>query len=317
MAPQTTRTNNTSDNKQRTVVIEPNDGTPPFVRCNSSLPFVNPTTPNEKTAKEINQELNLNLGLPIDPNNSKLRKFIRFLNNLFISWWEEYLFAAWDRIPLSVKKKVTFVAWGWYLFLHKRILGRSTAIHPHVSDEYHAMTSLMYWGRLFPVTIQRMRFSLAQLTVWTKTPILSRIERIQEEYIVGTNTHVPIEQKEHCTVHGIYIHTRTGDTQPTERVIFWLYGGAFLSGDVDGNRGPGTVYFVCLFVCVCVSLGFSLDILCSQCWFVPHFFFGFWTQRKMSDAPVPWTSFCPHTVCCPNVPLMTCCGMLLSHIVGW
>jgi hypothetical protein len=291
MAPQTT--SKTATDKQETVVIEPNDGTPPFVRCNSSLPFVNPTAPNDKTAKEINQELNLNLGLPIDPNNSKLRTLIRFLNNLLISWWEDYMFAAWDRIPLQVKKKLTFFAWGWYFSLHKRLLGRSTAIHPDASEEYHAITSLMYWGRLFPVTIKRMRFSLAQLTVWTKTPILSRIERIQEEFVV--EKHVPIQQKEHCSVHGIYIHTHG---TPTERVIFWLYGGAFLSGDVDGNTGPGTS---CRVIHPPTLVSAYIFIL----------------QRKMSDAPVAWTCFCPRTVCCPNAPLMTCCGMSLSLIVGW
>jgi hypothetical protein len=245
------------------IETDPKDGTPPFVRCNSSLPFVNPTVADcdtQKTAKEINQELNLNLGLPIiNPNNSILRNILRLFNFLFISWWEDWLFAAWDGLPLPVKKRLVFVAWGWYSQAHKKLLGRSTAIHPDASEEYHALTTIMWWGRLFPVTVKRMRFSLKQLTVWTKPPILSRVERVDE---IAPVTKVPPQQLDHCNVHGVYIHTQ--DT-PTQRVIFWLYGGAFLSGDVDGNIGPGTTYvFFCVCLCLCVLLLFySLYVKCT------------------------------------------------------
>jgi hypothetical protein len=235
-------------NTQGTVVIEtdPKDGTPPFVRCNSSLPFVNPTVTENKTAKEVNQELNLNLGLPINPNSSVLRNTLRFFNFIFIEWWEDVLFWAWTAIPLSVKKKLVFVAWEWYSWAHAKLLGRCTAIHPDASEEYHALTSIMWWGRLFPISIKRMRFSLAQLTVWTKPPILSDMERI-DETVPLDDDNVPDQQVDHCKVRGVYIHTQQQDTQSpptTERVIFWLYGGAFLSGDVDGNIGPGTCIII-------------------------------------------------------------------------
>lgn len=48
---------------------------------------------------------------------------------------------------------------------------------------------------------------------------------------------VPKVQADHMVVRGAYISVQD---EPTEQVIFWLYGGAFLSGCVDGNLGPGT-----------------------------------------------------------------------------
>ena len=55
---------------------------------------------------------------------------------------------------------------------------------------------------------------------------------------------VPTPQKNHCTVRGIYLHHQqqqprtTVSTDTTEYTLFWLYGGAFLSGDAEGNVGP-------------------------------------------------------------------------------
>lgn len=229
-------TTNSSKATENTVVVEDKSGkTPPFVRCNSSEPFVNPIAPNDKTSKQINEELNLNLGQSlIVPENTKLRKLLRFLNDFLFSWYEDYVFALWNAIPLRFRQSLTFFLWGWWVQLHKRILGRRTAIHEDASEEYHALTTLMWAGRLFPVTIKRMRFSLSQLTVWTRTPLTASVVRIKEEY--KPIEQIPAVQEDHTTVEGIYLHTQAG---PTEKVIFWLYGGAFLSGDVDGNTGPG------------------------------------------------------------------------------
>jgi epsilon-lactone hydrolase len=43
---------------------------------------------------------------------------------------------------------------------------------------------------------------------------------------------IPEKQKEHCTVKGLFLHQ---DDTPTEHLIFWVYGGAYLGGDVEGN----------------------------------------------------------------------------------
>jgi len=137
---------------------------------------------------------------------------------------------------------LTFGAWQWiYLPLHKRWLGRRTAIHPDASLEYHALTSILWWARLFPVTIERMRFSLSQLTVWAAEPPPglsppSRFEEIlRQPCPLNANVCIPATQKDYTTVHGLWIHVAD---QPTEYTLFWIYGGAFLSGDVHGNSGP-------------------------------------------------------------------------------
>jgi acetyl esterase/lipase len=226
----------TTTNNKNTVMIQDTDGrTPPFVRCNSAEPFVNPMAPSEKkTPKEINQELNLNLGQSIIvPENTKLRKFLRILNDVFFTWYEDYVFFLWNKIPQSWRRKLTFVMWGIWVQLHKRLVGRRTAIHPDASEEYHALTTVMWAGRLFPVTIKRMRFSLSQLSTWTNTPLTAIRDYINQDYRPTTN--VPKVQEEHCNVQAIYLHTQG---EPTEKVIFWLYGGAFLSGDAEGNVGP-------------------------------------------------------------------------------
>jgi len=229
-------TNSTfSSTTNGTVITKCKDGkTPPFVRCNSSEPFVNPIAPNNKTPKQINEELNLNLGQNIIvPENAKLRKVLKFLNDVFFSWYEDYVFCFWNKIPVRLRQKITFLSWGLWVQLHKRILGRRTAIHEDASEEYHALTTIMWAGRLFPVTIKRMRFSLSQLTTWTKAPLTASVVRIDQEY--NPSDDIPKAQKEHCSVQGIYLYTLG---TPTKKVIFWLYGGAFLSGDAEGNTGP-------------------------------------------------------------------------------
>lgn len=99
------------------------------------------------------------------------------------------------------------------------ILSNSTALHHTCSDEYSAITTLMWPLRLGPMTLSRMRFGLANIGY--NFPYDSRIRTTKVEGI-----------------HGEYLgkmvsHTHTQHT--SKSVIFWIYGGAFLSGNVDGN----------------------------------------------------------------------------------
>eukprot|EP00566_Odontella_aurita_P024767 CAMPEP_0113578006 /NCGR_PEP_ID=MMETSP0015_2-20120614/29219_1 /TAXON_ID=2838 /ORGANISM="Odontella" /LENGTH=97 /DNA_ID=CAMNT_0000481719 /DNA_START=81 /DNA_END=371 /DNA_ORIENTATION=+ /assembly_acc=CAM_ASM_000160 len=77
------------------------------------------------------------------------------------------------------------VAWKVYYPVHKYLLGRRTGIHPDASHEYHALTTIMWWGNLFPVTVRRMRFSLSQLSVWhppeAYPPCLKRAAKVEGE----------------------------------------------------------------------------------------------------------------------------------------
>ena len=88
-----------------TVVVE-TDGIL-HVKCTSREQFVNPTSPPNMTPRQINETLNLNLGLPIDPENKLLRAVLRFLMFTFLVWWEEYvIFAAYNAIPLEWRRQV-------------------------------------------------------------------------------------------------------------------------------------------------------------------------------------------------------------------
>ena len=136
-----------------------------------------------KSAQEENDALNLNLGLPVDLTNltrrhitptnilqRALRPPVQAIIRLFdvlLSFIESPLFTIWStHVPLWIRQKLTFFAWGVYLPIHKMLIGRRTGLHKDCSLEYHALTSMMWWGRLFPITIKRMRFSLSQLHVW-------------------------------------------------------------------------------------------------------------------------------------------------------
>ena len=124
-----------------------------------------------KRAKEENERLNLNLGLPVDLTvftrsddditanglvqkvlRPPIRTLLRLLDRL-LSLVESPLFNFWsNRIPLRFRQKLTFLAWGMYLPIHKALIGRRTGLHRNVSLEYHALTSVMWWGRLVSFT---------------------------------------------------------------------------------------------------------------------------------------------------------------------
>ncbi|KAL3763282.1 hypothetical protein ACHAWU_008985 [Discostella pseudostelligera] len=253
----------------------------------------------DKLAQDENKKLNLNLGLPIDltvytrresgdtsevaaasPTTNTsigvttrvLRPPIQFIINLLdriLSYIESPLFQLWDNcIPLYIRQKLTFIAWGIYLPLHKLFIGRRSGLHRDVSLEYHALTSVLWWGRLFPVTIKRMRFSLSQLHVWhppDRYPQWTMAEKYRNGNVAvkkstngkrfGIRGHlheifhlmkmkrtptgirrdaVQEASSEEMTVTGLFIQH---SPQPSKKVIFWIYGGAFLAGDSRGNLG--------------------------------------------------------------------------------
>jgi monoterpene epsilon-lactone hydrolase len=215
---------------RETLVINPIDE-PSYVKCTSMNSFLNPTSPPGLTAKEVNATLNLNLGLSINPENKALRKIIRWINVIGVMWWEEWFFAFIKKLPLSLRRKVCLSAWQVYFLIHKRILGRRTGLHPAVSHEYHALTSVIYWGRFFPISIPRMRFSLSQLGACTDNHITSKVDKIDCEMKVDGRGWSN-------SVTGLYVQSGRDDYVHKKKVIFWLYGGAYLGGDVEGNLSP-------------------------------------------------------------------------------
>lgn len=75
-----------------------------------------------------------------------------------------------------------------------------------------------------------MRFSLSQLYVCTPNVVQSRVENVMEQAM--NDIHAPEKQKGNVTVRGMYIHQADA---PTNKTIFWVYGGAYLAGDTLGN----------------------------------------------------------------------------------
>mmetsp|Transcript_25878 Transcript_25878/g.59593 ORF Transcript_25878/g.59593 Transcript_25878/m.59593 type:complete len:350 (-) Transcript_25878:1048-2097(-) len=217
-----------SDDK--TTILHTDDGAP-YIICESNNAFANPTTPSDMTPEDIKQQLNLNLGQNvISRKNRTLLWTIKFLDDLLFRWWESLFFQAWKRIPLSVRRALTFGSWKVYLKLHKIFLGRKTGLHPSLSLEYHALSTLMWFGRLFPISPRRIEFSLSQLNVCT--PNVVEAHYVEEIEQVISIDNLPLVQKSHNTVRGIYLHQHD---VPTEYTIFWVYGGAYLGGDALGN----------------------------------------------------------------------------------
>ena len=194
--------------------------------CSSDASFTTTLSYSSKSecapfpcAKSVNETLNLSLGLGIDPLNPRLRYVCKVLSDIF-SYVEWLVYIVWLSIPLSLRHRITIAAWVIFLSIHRCVIGRKSGIHKDASEEYHAFTSVAWWSRLFPMTVERMRFALNQIEVWTPPTGCAFLSE-------------PIDCKE-TGAKGIFIQIHD---KPSERVIFWLYGGAYLSGDCKGNLG--------------------------------------------------------------------------------
>lgn len=262
-----------------TVVVRPTlhgDARSSYVCCNSSGPFVMPPADGDLVhnakrahqgdgpcrAEQANAALNLNLGLPlIDADSPRLRWLCRFLNDILLPpRLEALLFRLWSAIPLRFKQILTRGGWAIYLPLHRILLGRRTGLHPDASPEYHSLTTLLWWGRLFPVTVERMRFSLGQLGVWhppeAHPPLrgpsspsadgsaaffkqirhdMTSVRKLSGTASGGTAISEAVDDP---IVTGVYIRQGGGGSG----VLLWLYGGAYLAGDVDGNLPLATKF---------------------------------------------------------------------------
>jgi len=230
----TDKTTSNQEENANTVVIHPPVG-PPYVKCSSQTSFVNPILTEKGSPTEVNSKLNLNLGVKLlNPENKMIRAILQFISTFFVSWWEDHAFRAWNQVPLVVRQKITWWAWTVYFPLHKFLLKNKTGIHPSASYQYHALTSVMWWGRLFPVTVKRMRFSLSQLDVWhmRQAPYTS-IYPISHDMTSPYYYKGSPKSKDEMMVTGYFVQKDVN--VPSDKVVFWLYGGAYLAGDAKGN----------------------------------------------------------------------------------
>eukprot|EP00557_Chaetoceros_sp_GSL56_P001359 CAMPEP_0176495532 /NCGR_PEP_ID=MMETSP0200_2-20121128/10706_1 /TAXON_ID=947934 /ORGANISM="Chaetoceros sp., Strain GSL56" /LENGTH=363 /DNA_ID=CAMNT_0017893415 /DNA_START=496 /DNA_END=1584 /DNA_ORIENTATION=+ len=191
----------------------------------------------------------------------------------------------------------------------------------------------MYWGRLFPVSIRRIRFSLSQLAVWhgpdvypkdddnslqvcfdrqTQGQNLITVETVHYDYYYHNNNNnnnnninsnsnsnkkismrdVLSQRESKRAVKGYYLHNPTSIVKsctkncksnttknidiiddnnnndkhgepPRKKVLFYLYGGAFLGGDTKGNIHYGTK----------LSQQCNMDVFLPQYGLLPEYHF--------------------------------------------
>ncbi|GMI38395.1 hypothetical protein TeGR_g12360 [Tetraparma gracilis] len=174
----------------------------------------------------LDPSLNLNLGLPVTydgPVLTAVRQLFKLPSFIFSISLERPLFFTWKMVPVSIRCGLAKYGWLGYLAVHKKLIGKATALHPSLSHEYAALTTLMWSARLIPMSLYRMRFGLNQIECNFPPDKSLRKEKISER---------------NGAVRGIYIHSQQNVSDEKDRkVLFWLYGGAFLAGDCVGNLG--------------------------------------------------------------------------------
>lgn len=229
-------------------------------------PFVNPRA--EKTPSEAPEAGNSSIR-PWPSRSttpSWILQSIVLFDTVFVSWWIMYALNAYhEKIPLWLKRKVCFVAWEWYVWIHTLVacgwMGcygdrsfytgqKSDPADDNeeltMSDEFKAFSTLMYPVQFYPVNVPMIRFSLSQLnTVSLKDiPLEDSIERIDYAVVpdnAETNSKhgfvVPETQRDHQGVSGLYVTNpnKIAKSGGPKTIIFWIYGGAYLGGDAEGN----------------------------------------------------------------------------------
>lgn len=89
------------------------------------------------------------------------------------------------------------------------------------------MSVFMWPARVFPMTLRRIRFGMSNLD-WFIPPDL---DGVKEELI----------ELPERGVRGIWLHTAPEGVE-NPPVFFWVFGGAFFAGDIEGNRGFAARY---------------------------------------------------------------------------
>jgi len=247
------------------VQVQSYHGTGPsstFLHCKSKEPYDAYQHPNSSPIA-VKRNLNLHLGMPFDPRNVKsIRRICKLLSDL-LAFVETHLFRLFEAVPLRLRQTFLMKVWSLYLPLHRSTLGNRTGIHKDASFEYHALTTIMYWGRLFPVSIRRIRYSLSMLSVWHGPDIYPKmhgygtkslrsliresdgnVEKIKfDKHKNEVTLMKALSQRESDRpVSGYYIHHENSSMSESKskKVLFYLYGGAFLGGDAKGNVHFGT-----------------------------------------------------------------------------
>lgn len=224
-------------------------------------PFVNP-----REAKRVTQEKGNSSFSRTWPCRSTTPSWILnavvLFDSLFISWWIiSFLNAYHALIPIWIKRKITFVAWDCFVWIHNLVVcqwmgwysdrsfytGRSMIddmekknpdSNAAMSDEFKALSTLMYPVQFYPISVPMIRFSLSQLNVVSlkEVPSEDHIEYIHD--VIEDDFVAPESCRDQRRVSGFYVtHPNKKETtgNAPKKIFFWIYGGAYLGGDAEGN----------------------------------------------------------------------------------
>jgi acetyl esterase/lipase len=187
---------------------------------------------NDSTVNDDTLCLRKNFGLPDWATRTFLTSGGVGRRALALSWlpltpFLKIVFHFVRRLPWTLKSVIALKAWWLWVRVHRLLPSTVTrrGISDGLSIEAHAMHNVLWWGRLFPMPLWTMRFALSQLSVsyppttdpeWVNSP---ETPGLRSAYLRLSS---PLEAK--------------------PRVLLWAFGGAFVSGDVEGNRGLAEHY---------------------------------------------------------------------------
>lgn len=241
-------------------------------------PFVNPRAAAKQKYSETNNDEKALRGTRKIPwswpsrstTPSWILESIALFDTLFVSWWIMHALKIYhEKIPLSAKRKITFVAWEWYVWIHNLVVCQWIGFYADqsfyndentvavvgsdddatISDEFKALSTLLYPTQFYPVDVPRIRFSLSELNSISLKDIPSEdsIERIHETDSNGGFV-APESQRDHQTLSGIYVtnqnKNKTAPSCGPKKIMFWIYGGAYLGGDAEGNLSLANEFLV-------------------------------------------------------------------------
>jgi len=236
---------------------------------NNHSPFVNPREEKRLRAKKMGKSSSSRSWPCRSTTPAWILNLIVLFDTLFVSWWiMQFLDAYKAMIPLWFKRKVTFVAWDGYVKLHELVVCRLMGYYSdrsfytgntadkmigdlRISDEFKALSTLLYPIQFYPINVPMIRFSLSQLNTVSlqEIPPEDYVERINcvgaesDDKFVG-----PEFYRDSQKVSGLYVTNpnkiQAIDKNLPKKILFWIYGGAYLGGDAEGNLSLANEFVV-------------------------------------------------------------------------
>jgi acetyl esterase/lipase len=203
----------------------------------SATPQPNDESFEEKRKLSAHQvsKLRANFGLPDWALSTFLQRGGRGRHAIALAYFAcspmlKFILAIARRMPWALKSAPTMAIWRiWVAF--NRVMPACIArrgMSDALSVEAHALHNVMWWNRLLPFPIWYCRAATSSLSIGNP-PQEKRVEWIPSAHTEGL-----------CSA---YIEIQPSQqTQASRKVLLWAFGGAFVGGDVEGNRGLAEHY---------------------------------------------------------------------------